>query len=205
MTGAVAAMAEPPQMDEPTPISVEISDGMCSTLCSTNATMSAVAMVDRMMGSDMSPTSAICARFRPNPNSTTAACSTFLPVNAMPGWVHPRVGCFQNAAMAMPAKMANTGPPTRGNACPMNQQGRAMARQTTNPGRYFITVLTFDPSFPLGDNGDRVYHCAPNVQEIGEGAFRGRPARAGGGLEGNVRFVTVSLRTYVHIDWAVLH
>ena len=34
MTGAVAAMAKPPQMDEPTPMSVEISEGMRSTLCS---------------------------------------------------------------------------------------------------------------------------------------------------------------------------
>ena len=84
MTGAVAAMAEPPQMDEPTPMSVEISEGMRSTLCSKNAVMSAVAMVEPMMGSDIMPTWAICARFSPKPSSTTAACSTFLPLNAMP-------------------------------------------------------------------------------------------------------------------------
>jgi len=32
ITGAVAAIAEPPQIDEPTPIRVDIFDGMCITL-----------------------------------------------------------------------------------------------------------------------------------------------------------------------------
>ena len=31
ITGAVAAIAEPPQIDEPTPTSVEIFSGMCIT------------------------------------------------------------------------------------------------------------------------------------------------------------------------------
>ena len=35
MTGAVAAMAEPPQMDDPTPMRVEILDGIFMTLWST--------------------------------------------------------------------------------------------------------------------------------------------------------------------------
>ena len=58
-------------------------------------------MVEPMMGSDIMPTWAICARFNPKPSSTTAACNTFLPVNAMPVCTRPRVGCFQNTAMAM--------------------------------------------------------------------------------------------------------
>ena len=33
MTGAVAAMAEPPQIEEPTPTRVEIRPGICSALC----------------------------------------------------------------------------------------------------------------------------------------------------------------------------
>ena len=45
-------MAEPPQMDRPTPMSVEISEGMRSTY-QQNAVMSAVAMVEPMMGSDI--------------------------------------------------------------------------------------------------------------------------------------------------------
>ena len=32
ITGAVAAIADPPQIDEPTPISVDIFDGMCIAL-----------------------------------------------------------------------------------------------------------------------------------------------------------------------------
>ena len=146
MTGAVAAMAEPPQMDEPTPMSVEISEGMRSTLCSKNAVMSAVAMVEPMMGSDIMPTWAICARFSPKPSSTTAACSTFLPLNAMPVCTRPRVGCFQNTAIAMPARMANTGAPMMGNRCPTNQHGNARARHTARPGMFFKALVTVDPS-----------------------------------------------------------
>ena len=35
ITGAVAAIAEPPQMEEPTPIRVEILEGICIVLCKT--------------------------------------------------------------------------------------------------------------------------------------------------------------------------
>ena len=48
MTGAVAAMAEPPQTDEPTPTRVEMLEGICSRKDTTRE----VVMVDRMMGRD---------------------------------------------------------------------------------------------------------------------------------------------------------
>ena len=72
ITGAVAAMADPPQIDDPTPISVEILPGMLSARHSTKDTTSDVAMVDTMMGSDVMPTCAICARLRPKPSRMTA-------------------------------------------------------------------------------------------------------------------------------------
>ena len=52
ITGAVAAMAEPPQMEEPTPMRVAIFPGICRARLMRKATMREVAMVDRMMGRD---------------------------------------------------------------------------------------------------------------------------------------------------------
>ena len=137
-------------------------------------------MVEQMMGSDVKPTWAICARFNPKPSSTTAAWSTFLPVNAMPGCVRRRVGCFHTAAMAMPAKMANTGPPTRGNSCPTIQHGTAMARQTAKPGRFFAKVVTFVPSDELRSGKAGVAASRCSVSQRGQSiprCRRGLPAQ----------------------------
>ena len=84
MTGAVAATAEPPQIDEPTPTRIAVLDGTFRILYSKNATMSDVAIVDRMIGSDVRPTLPTVARFSPKPSRTTALCRIFLDVNAMP-------------------------------------------------------------------------------------------------------------------------
>ena len=59
MTGAVAAMADPPQMEEPTPTSVEILDGILSARHKTKAITREVVMVEMMMGSEVTPTWAI--------------------------------------------------------------------------------------------------------------------------------------------------
>ena len=56
ITGAVAAMAEPPQMEEPTPMSVEIFPGMLSARQSRKDTASEVAIVETMIGSEVAPT-----------------------------------------------------------------------------------------------------------------------------------------------------
>ena len=50
ITGAVAAMALPPQMEEPTPTRVEIRPGIFSALWRAKAMSRAVAMVHTMMG-----------------------------------------------------------------------------------------------------------------------------------------------------------
>jgi hypothetical protein len=84
ITGAVAAMADPPQMDEPTPTSVEMLDGMRSTRWRPHAMASAVVMVHTMIGSDCAPVLTTTARSMPKPSSTTAAWSTYLDVHLMP-------------------------------------------------------------------------------------------------------------------------
>ena len=55
ITGAVAATAEPPQMEEPTPTNVDIFPGICISLQSTNATISDTEIVLRMIGKDCFP------------------------------------------------------------------------------------------------------------------------------------------------------
>ena len=84
MTGAVAAMADPPQMDEPTPTSTEMLLGMASRLRSTKAITSETVMVVQMMGRESAPTLAISDRFSPKPRRITAYCRIFLEVKAMP-------------------------------------------------------------------------------------------------------------------------
>ena len=83
-TGAVAAMAEPPQMEEPTPMRVEILAGIFISLHSAKLTSREVVMVERIMGKDMAPTWATCDKFSPNPSRMTAYCRIFLEVKAMP-------------------------------------------------------------------------------------------------------------------------
>ena len=80
MTGAVAAMAEPPQMEDPTPMRVEVLPGRRRTFCSRKATTSEVVMVDTMTGRLWAPTRAISDRFSPKPSRMTAYCKIFLDV-----------------------------------------------------------------------------------------------------------------------------
>ena len=80
MTGAVAAMAEPPQIDEPTPTSVAILLGTFMTRQSTKAMTSEVEIVATIIGSDWAPLDRIWERFMPKPSRITAYCKTFLDV-----------------------------------------------------------------------------------------------------------------------------
>ena len=84
ITGAVAAMAEPPQMEDPTPTSTEILLGIFIHLRSRNAITRDMVMVVQIMGRDWAPTLAISERFRPKPRRITAYCRIFLEVKAMP-------------------------------------------------------------------------------------------------------------------------
>ena len=52
ITGAVAAMAEPPQIELPTPIKTEVFPGIFKTFCISAATISEVEMVQMMIGRD---------------------------------------------------------------------------------------------------------------------------------------------------------
>ena len=86
MTGAVAAMALPPQMEEPTPTSTEMLAGIFIHLRSKNAITRDMVIVVQIMGRDRAPTLAISERFSPKPSRITAYCRIFLEVKAMPAW-----------------------------------------------------------------------------------------------------------------------
>ncbi len=104
-----------------------------------------VVMVATMMGNDWRPVSSTTERFMPKPSRMTAYCRTFLEVKVMPLLNLPL--SFHTTAAAMPARMANTGPPMMGNTFPKNQAGTAMARHRARPGRYDFTFFTNFPRF----------------------------------------------------------
>ena len=131
MTGAVAAIAEPPQIDEPTPTRIAVSEGTRSALCSAHASRRDIPIVQTMIGSDCFPVSKMTPRFRPNPSSTTAVCKMILDVHLIPAAALPL--SLQKSAISMPNNMESTGPPIIGNALPSSHAGTAMPKQTKMP------------------------------------------------------------------------
>ena len=57
MTGAVAAMAEPPQIDEPTPTRIDVLEGTCNIFLKSHAMISEVEIVQIIIGNDCFPVS----------------------------------------------------------------------------------------------------------------------------------------------------
>lgn len=148
MTGAVAAMAEPPQIEDPTPISVALFAGIFNSRCMRNATMSDVVMVERMIGREDNPTLLTVVRFSPNPNKITAYCSTFFDTKLM-----PLCRCdlsLRNSVMIAPASMAITGAPMTSNALTCftsSHAGIAISRHKKIPFPFFfmksIAIFSF--------------------------------------------------------------
>jgi len=145
ITGAVAAIAEPPQIEEPTPTKVEIFDGICIALCSTNEIISEVVIVPIIIGNDCFPVFSITERFKPKPSRMTAYCKIFFEVNLMPD--SNLLLFLMKMVIIMPSKIAITGPPIMGNIIPSNHDGIAMIRQINNPGQFFLMNFMFLYSF----------------------------------------------------------
>jgi len=145
ITGAVAAIAEPPQMEEPTPIKVEIFDGICIILCNTYEITSEVVMVPIIIGSDCFPVASITERFKPKPNRTTAYCKILFEVNLIPA--SNLLLFLINMVMIMPIKIAITGPPIIGKIFPSNHDGIAMIRQSNNPSQLLLIKFISCASF----------------------------------------------------------
>lgn len=142
MTGA-AAIADPPQMAEPTPTRAEVFLGTLSSLCIAYATANATDMVTTIMGRDNAPISAINAKFNPKPRKTTAAYRTVFEQNAVPSRVASRL--FMKEPKSMPRSIPKTGPPTTGIAEPRNQHGIAIAMHKATPGTRPFAFFLEDP------------------------------------------------------------
>src|SRR5574344_138875 len=140
ITGAAAAMADPPHIDEPIPTSVPTFEGMCIAFVRTNDVTSETVMVTTMTGSDCLPFARIAEIFMPNPSRMTAYWSIFFEVNAMP----PLSTSFflSTRAMHMPKRIANTGPPTTGTSLPRKYDGVAITAQNTMPGTFSFSQVT---------------------------------------------------------------
>ena len=136
ITGAVAAMAEPPHIDEPTPTRIDVFEGTFKTFFITHASTKDVVIVQTMIGKDCFPVSNITPRFIPNPSNTTAVCKITLEVHLIPA--SEDFLSFQNIAIIIPARIAITAPPITGNIFPMIHDGIAINRQIKMPFPYLL-------------------------------------------------------------------
>ena len=131
ITGAVAAMAEPPQIAVPTPISTGTAPLSRSSRLSPHAVRKAIASVTKVSGSDANPVFATADSDSPNPSMTTEARSKGPCANLMPGryrgWVMPA------ALTARPSKSAETAPPTTGTQAPNSIAGATTSATSNSP------------------------------------------------------------------------
>ena len=84
ITGAVAAIAEPPQIDEPTPIRQAVLGLIFAIFITANAVMRDVEIVLIITGRLLLPTLAIVPRLSEKPSMITAHCRIFFEVNFIP-------------------------------------------------------------------------------------------------------------------------
>ena len=145
MTGAVAAIADPPQIDDPTPTRIDVLDGTWITLRRIHAMIRDVLIVHTIIGSDCLPVWRMTPRFIPNPSSTTAVWRIILDVHLIPVSAFPLF--FHTIVISMPARIAITGPPMIGNVLPRSQDGTAMIKQVNMPGSFFFIDSIINTSF----------------------------------------------------------
>ena len=136
ITGAVAAMAEPPQIDDPTPTSIDVFVGTFKTFFIIHASTSEIVIVQTMIGKDCFPVSKITPKFIPKPSNTTAVCKITLEVHLIPA--SEDFLSFQNIAIIIPARIAITAPPITGNIFPIIHDGIAINRQIKMPFPYLL-------------------------------------------------------------------
>ena len=115
ITGAVAAMADQPQIDEPTPTRVAMLESIFRIFATTKEIINAVEIVERIIRSDDLPTTIISPRLSPKPKRITAYCKTFLDVNLIPA---SKDSGLLKLFKIIPSKIPKTGPPTSGKFLP---------------------------------------------------------------------------------------
>ena len=100
----------------------------------TKATIREVAIVERIIGSEVRPTLPIVARLSPKPSRITAYCRIFFEVKAIPS---VKASFFLIISdKIIPAMIAITGAPitsSAGTNITRSQEGTAIARQSSIP------------------------------------------------------------------------
>ena len=132
ITGETAAIAEPPQMPVPTPISVRRSPGTPSSRPYSHAAPRQTARVPSMTGSEDTPTLAASAIESCAPSRTTEHCRTKVLAHFSPG--ARRAPGLTAIAMTAPMTAPGTALPTSGTYCPTTVATAATASASARPG-----------------------------------------------------------------------
>ena len=142
-------MAEPPHIEEPTPISVDILPDILIILWRIKAIINDVDMVHKIMGNDCLPVWSITFRLRPKPKKTTEVCKIYFEVNFIT--FYSSILSFKKMAIIMPVMIAIIGPPITGNFLPRVHEGRAIIKHINRPSQFsdinFLNKFIYDQSF----------------------------------------------------------
>jgi DNA-binding winged helix-turn-helix (wHTH) protein len=142
MTGAVAAMADPPQMAVPTPISIFVFPFSFRSLPARYTVRKAAVRVKAIRTRVCAPALNTLNRFMLKPKRMIEYCSSFFDVYFTPS--SKTAGLFQNAR-SIPNKIPSTGLPIMGTAEPMSHAGTAIMPARAMPGSFFRRVSTAAP------------------------------------------------------------
>ena len=134
ITGAVAAMADPPQMDVPTPIRVVVLPSIFIALPTKYAVRNEALSVNTITANDCPPTLITLSRFISKPKRTMEYCKIYLQVNLIP---ESSASGLLKKAKIIPISIPNTGPPIIGNVLPKRKAGIANKKQIPIPGNIF--------------------------------------------------------------------
>jgi hypothetical protein len=143
ITGATAAMAEPPQMEVPTPINVVALPETLSNFPAKKAVTKTAVKVNAITARDIAPTFIILKKFISKPRRIIEYCSSFFEVNFTPSPKEYLPNCRpisfgKISDMSIPARIAVIGPPISGKVFPINHEGKAIAKQRTMPKILFM-------------------------------------------------------------------
>ena len=131
ITGAVAAIADPPHIDEPTPIRQATFLSIFITLIKSIATKSDTRIVEIITGNDCAPTFAIVPKLRLKPRIITAHCKIFFEVKVTPCFILSLDESFgKMSVIIIPINIANTGAPTTSK---LNEPILSFAKKVDSP------------------------------------------------------------------------
>ena len=143
ITGAAAAIADPPQTEVPIPIKVVRFASNLKALPTKYATKKEEDSVKTSIIKDCPPTAITWKRFISNPNNIIEYCKIFLDVYFIPS-SNFKNGIFEELFINIPTNMAKIGPPIRGKVFPNIHAGAAITKQSKIPGN---TPLIFSIIF----------------------------------------------------------